>query len=68
LTKAKLNVFKGSIYKKIVMKDLFKKNDGVWQQKKVPWRPWSFDMKNNCQSNLWRMFVLSFLLCISVQK
>lgn len=25
------------------MKDLFKKNDGVWQQKKIPWRPWSFD-------------------------
>ncbi len=43
LTKIWLNVFKGSIYKKIVMKDLFKKNDGVWQQKKVPWRPWSFD-------------------------
>jgi len=68
LTKTWLNVFTGSISKKILCKICLRKMMGFDNQKKFLKDLDLLTMKKNYQSNLWRMFVLSFLLCINVQK
>jgi hypothetical protein len=43
------------------MKDLFEKNDGVWQQENFPWRPWSFDYEKELSIQFVKNVCLKFL-------